>query len=145
MTTAPRPRASVRDLAAFHHRAIVDARGALTPIELVAWVPFSVVRIFWIAGVPVGTSRGGHAHKTGAQYLICLSGRIEVEATDGAEASTFDLGPGDALHLPPAIWASERYLTADTVLLVLCDRPFAVEDYLGDIEAVRSFRREALS
>src|SRR5438477_4559106 len=41
-----------------------DPRGALTPFESRRHVPFAIERVFVFYDVPVGESRGAHAHRT---------------------------------------------------------------------------------
>ena len=62
-----------------------------------------------------------------------LAGLVLIEVQDGTDQRVFDLRPGEALLVPPLIWATERYMTVDAVLLVLCDKPYAAEDYIHSI------------
>lgn len=55
-----------------------DERGALTPVEFSA-LPFTPQRIFVVRDVPAGEARGGHAHRTNTQALICLQGEVRVD------------------------------------------------------------------
>src|SRR5262249_31521843 len=119
-----------------------DARGTLVPVELASIVPFQVVRLFWISHVPVGISRGGHAHKACRQFMICVAGRIHLEVSDCDDSRGFELRPGQALDVPPALFASETYLEIGSTLLVLCNRPFEADDYLDDIDALREYRSD---
>lgn len=132
----------VGDLAVVSHAGYVDARGVLCPIELARVLDFPVVRLFWVTRVPAGQERGGHAHKRCSQYLICLTGSIEVTAKDGADTVTLVLGPGQAVLLKPGIWAAERYSSEDALLLVLCDQPYDPDDYITDLNAFLTFRRD---
>jgi dTDP-4-dehydrorhamnose 3,5-epimerase-like enzyme len=143
MSLEPRGLATVTDLAVVAHKVFGDARGSLVPVELTGAVPFSVARLFWVFDVPDGGIRGGHAHRMCSQYLVCVKGRIEVETSDGVDTGRHVLEAGHALLLPPAIWALERYVTPDAMLLVLCDRPYEREDYIDRIGELRDFREEA--
>jgi hypothetical protein len=62
--------------------------------------------------------------------MICLSGRIGVDAYDGASEWSLVLGAGQAVHVPPGIYASERFEEPGSVLAVLCDLPYDRDDYL---------------
>jgi dTDP-4-dehydrorhamnose 3,5-epimerase-like enzyme len=130
----------VGDLSVVTHRTFRDPRGSLVPIEVSTVVPFPIARMFWVFDVPAGHVRGGHAHRLCSQYLLCIRGAIEVFADDGETSATLVLEAGCGLLIPPAIWASERYLTTDTALLVLCDRAYEVEDYIDSKDEVRAFR-----
>ena len=99
---------SVKALEPVALRAFRDARGVLVPLELAQAVPFPVRRVFWITDVPAGTERGGHAHKTCHQYLVCIGGLIQVGVDDGTATRTLPLPAGSALHVPPGIYATEH-------------------------------------
>src|SRR5258708_1407169 len=109
-----------------------DLRGALIPIEMVQSIPFPVVRVFFVSDVPDGASRGAHAHKVCHQFLVSIAGEIIVSASDGVGERSFTLNAGDGLHIPPLIFASERYRNVGSVIAVFCDQPFDAEDYIDD-------------
>jgi UDP-2-acetamido-3-amino-2,3-dideoxy-glucuronate N-acetyltransferase len=126
---------TVTDLPSF-----VDERGSLTVAEFSRFVPFVVQRLFFIRCVPAATDRGGHAHYRCRQYLVCQNGTIKVQATDGRSTRDFLLCDGQCLLVEPGIFATETYLTSDSILLVLCDRPFEKSDYIDTIEELVRFR-----
>ncbi|HYM73037.1 MAG TPA: FdtA/QdtA family cupin domain-containing protein [Stellaceae bacterium] len=134
--------ATVDGLAPTELRCFRDARGALVPVDLPAVVPFAVVRLFWVYDVPAGTSRGSHAHKECHQFLVCVAGTVAVEAYDGSAERSFVLTEGQALHLPPGIFATERYVAPGSVLMVFCDRSYEPADYLTEREAFLAYRRQ---
>ena len=130
----------IADMKAVAHRIFSDPRGSLVPIEVADAIPFPVARLFWVFGVPEGHLRGGHAHRLCSQYLLCVSGALDVVADDGHASASFKLEAGSGLLVPPAIWASERYLTAGTTLLVLCSHAYDVDDYMDAKDDLRAFR-----
>jgi UDP-2-acetamido-3-amino-2,3-dideoxy-glucuronate N-acetyltransferase len=110
-----------------HH----DPRGNLIACEAARLLPFAVKRLFWIFGIPPGTTRGGHAHRTQHQALICLRGAIECSLDDGHNRATVELGDAKhLLHLPPLVWGEQRTVTADALYLVLASDAYDNEDYL---------------
>jgi len=109
-----------------------DDRGSLDVLDIVDYAPFRPVRMFWISGVAPDTARGGHAHKACSQFFVCISGRIQVDAFDGAVSRTFVMEHGEFLNLVPGIFATETFLEEGAVLLVLCDRPYEQDDYIYD-------------
>jgi len=131
----------VSELTLDSHRTFLDARGALCPLELVKILDFPVVRLFWVARVPAGLERGGHAHKQCSQYLVCISGPIEVTVSDGTGSVELQLEPGQGLLIRPGLWATERYSGDGAVLLVLCDRPYDKGDYIADFAEFLTYRR----
>jgi hypothetical protein len=111
-----------------------DDRGHLGAIELAYYAPFIPVRMFWISDVAPGKSRGGHAHRACSQFFVCISGRIQVDAFDGALSQKYLIGRGEFLNLVPGIFATETFLDERSTLLVLCDRPYEQDDYIYDKE-----------
>jgi dTDP-4-dehydrorhamnose 3,5-epimerase-like enzyme len=102
-----------------------DLRGALTPFEFAA-LPFMPRRIFVVSDVPVGTTRGKHAHRNGRQLLVCLSGRVRIDMRSGniSESIVLD-GSEHGLLIDSGVWAAQTYLVRGTVLLVLASEPYA--------------------
>jgi WxcM-like, C-terminal len=113
-------------------KLVSDDRGDLGVVELADHAPFAPVRMFWICDVVPGTARGGHAHKACSQFMVCLRGRINVDAIDGRLSRTFVLEQGDFLNLVPGIYSTETFMDVGSVLAVLCDRPYEPEDYVYD-------------
>jgi dTDP-4-dehydrorhamnose 3,5-epimerase-like enzyme len=111
-----------------------DSRGLLVPVEFSRFVPFSVQRMFWINDVPAGGGRGGHAHKYCHQFAICVVGLVSIEAYNGEAKRTVEIRAGQAVHIKPRIFTTERFITAGSVLSVLCDRPYDATDYLYELK-----------
>lgn len=124
-------------------RNVPDVNGNLAFIEGGRDVPFPIARAFYIYGVHSGDIRGQHAHKLCHQFLVCVHGMVEVTCNDGVEKKGFVLdSPLKGLHIPPSIWAEQRYSSSDAMLLVLTDRLFDESDYLRDYAGFLAFRAE---
>lgn len=118
-----------------------DINGNLGFVEGGRDVPFQIARAFFVYGVHAGDIRGQHAHRRCHQFLICVHGKVEVTCDDGREKKTFVLdSPLKGLHIPPSIWAEQRYFSSETMLMVLADRLFEESDYLREYSAFLSFR-----
>ncbi len=135
--------ATIDDLKPLSLQLFRDQRGVLVPIELPQTIPFRVARFFWIFDVPTGATRGSHGHKACHQYLVCAAGSLRVDAFDGLAECSIALTAGQALHIPPAIFSTERFEASGSVLMVFCDRPFEPDDYLTDPAALIEFRQAA--
>jgi len=123
----------VSDCALIEFPKVPDPRGNLTFIEGVRHVPFEIKRLFYLHDVPAGASRGGHAHRTLEQVLICMSGGLEVRLDDGAEQRTMRLSrPWTGLYIPAMIWDTETHFAPGTVCLVLASDYYNEADYLRD-------------
>jgi len=107
-----------------------DERGDLLPIPFDE-LPFVPRRVFAVAGVPIGTHRGGHAHRSGEQLLICLQGRVELlmRVENATERLVLGAG-GTALLIGPGVWCRQTYLDPDTVLLALTSEPYDPSSYV---------------
>lgn len=117
-----------------HHLPhIEDPRGDLSVGEVGVHIPFEVKRYFVVFGVASEEIRGGHAHRSLHQFLVCVHGRCEVVADDGRNSQTFVLDrPSLAVHLPPMIWGIQQKYTPDGVLLVLASDKYDPDDYIRD-------------
>ena len=109
----------------------IDNKGNLTPIEF-ADLPFIPCRIFYVNNVPAGVLRGCHAHYKTRQLLICIKGIIEVNLDDAFEQHTETLTEGKSILIDAMIWDSQRFMTGNDVLLVLCNTPYDKSDYITD-------------
>ena len=118
--------------------SLSSGSGDLVPIEF-GVLPFAPVRSFSVADVPQGIERGLHAHRECSQLLFALSGEILVKVSDGERTAEFLLNtPTLGLLIPPLVWASQRYLSKDSVLWVYASHPYAREDYIEDFEDYRA-------
>jgi dTDP-4-dehydrorhamnose 3,5-epimerase-like enzyme len=106
----------------------VDQRGQLTSCELSQF--FVPARTFLVHGVPDGTVRGKHAHRTNRQLLICLVGCVTVELRFEGKVAVVQLdGPTKALLIEPGVWASQTYHDG-AQLLVLASEPYDRNDHI---------------
>jgi hypothetical protein len=106
--------------------------GELVVVEGKTHVPFSIKRIFTMRA-PIGTTRGGHAHRRCAQFMICPQGMIEINCDDGREQKSFLLDRGNVgLLILPNIWATQRFCHDNSLLLVVCDHRYQKNDYIRD-------------
>ena len=120
---------------------ISDPRGNLTFVENSRHIPFEIKRVFYIYDIPSGQQRGAHAHRQLEQFLIPLSGGLDVHLDNSRECQTVHLNrPWRGLYIPPMIWASEANFDPGTVYLVLTSDVYDESDYFRDyssfIEAV---------
>ena len=114
--------------------------GDLVVMEGMVHVPFEVARVFVVRGIE-GAIRGQHAHKACMQFLTCPFGEVEVHCDDGNEVATFILNrPDVGLLIPPSIWAHQIYYAENSVLTVLCDRPYERNDYIRNYEDFKTYR-----
>lgn len=112
---------------------INEARGDLTFIEELKNVPFEVKRVYWLTAIPEQQTRGGHAHKTGQQVIVAISGIVEVvlESESGVMLSFTLDGPEKGLFIP-AKWWGRMLFKGNALLLGLASDEFSESDYIRD-------------
>jgi UDP-2-acetamido-3-amino-2,3-dideoxy-glucuronate N-acetyltransferase len=116
--------------------SIADTRGLLAFAEAGNALPFVPARCFFIARVPEGSSRGGHAHRACAQFLVAPAGRMEVTVRQPMAQDHLVLDdPRQGLYVPPMHWLDLETFSADAVLVVLASHGYDPDDYLRSWDA----------
>jgi dTDP-4-dehydrorhamnose 3,5-epimerase-like enzyme len=114
---------------------IRDPRGSLSFAEFEDTLPFLPKRYFVVFDVPEGQTRGGHAHSTVHQLLVCVKGSCLVELDDGKVRDEVWLDrPELSLYIPPRIWATQRQFSRDGVLMVLASEVYDPDEYIKDYD-----------
>jgi UDP-2-acetamido-3-amino-2,3-dideoxy-glucuronate N-acetyltransferase len=127
---------AVRGVQVHRFPEFADLRGKLTTGDISSeGVPFSPKRWFLVYGVPSREVRGEHAHRVCDQFLICVSGRVNVGVDDGKNQTEVLLdAPTVGIYIPAGIWASQFRYDADAVLLVLASHPYDPDDYIREYD-----------
>jgi len=121
-----------------------DPRGSLTPIEGMRHVPFTIKRVFYFYDVPVGESRGAHAHRVQEQLIVCVAGSFDVILDDGERRQLVHVSrPWSGLYVPAMLWASQVSFDGGTVGLVLASDVFDESDYIRSYDEYLDLVREA--
>ncbi|WP_051371474.1 sugar 3,4-ketoisomerase [Mesorhizobium loti] len=108
-----------------------DPRGLLTAIQFGDY-NFQAIRAF-VVTAPPGTSRGGHAHRSGRQLMMQLSGEIVIEFRYHERVERLSLTASNRAVLVDAqVWALQTYEGENPSLLVFCDTEYDAEDYVFD-------------
>ncbi len=114
---------------------IADIRGSLSVGEFERSIPFPVKRYFLVFDVPSVETRGEHAHRECHQFLICVTGSVNVVADDGRTRREYVLDRPDlGLHLPPMVWGVQYKYSSDAVLLVFASHYYDATDYIRDYD-----------
>lgn len=126
---------SIRDCSLIELPKIVDPRGNLTFVEENRHIPFAMKRVYYLYDVPNMSQRGGHAHKTLQQLLICLSGSFDILLDDGIERKTIPMNkPNVGLLIVPGIWREMTNFSSGSVCLVLASDFYQESDYYRNYE-----------
>ena len=119
-------------------RNVRDDRGNLCFVEN-GELPFKVERVFWIANVPGGKTRGGHAHQTCAEIIFPVNGAFNIYVCDkdGERVVRMDR-PDTGIYIGPNVWCELRDFEQGTVCLVLASHPYSAQGYIHDFKQFKS-------
>ena len=105
-------------------------------------IPFSIKRVFNVRQQK-GDIRGKHAHRHCSQLLICTNGAVEVECDNSRTNEIYVLDkPNFGLLIAPRVWTEQKYIKNNTILTVLCDRPYEEADYLRNYNDFKLFCKQ---
>lgn len=117
--------------------------GHISVIENMVDLPFEVKRVFYIYDIPVGESRGAHAHRACHQFIIAACGSFKVSVDDGVSMCDFHLTrPYQGLYIPPGLWAAESDFSGGSVCLVLTSHIFDEADYIRDFKLYKNWKND---
>ena len=103
---------------------------------------FVFKRFFFITGKK-NELRGGHAHKKQLQFMVCLKGACKLDFYDGKKKKTYCLNNNQkGIIVSPGIWSNQKYLKKNTILLVLCDKPYDEQDYIRSYDEFLKFKKK---
>lgn len=112
---------------------IPDERGNLSFFENENQIPFSIARTYWIYDVPGGELRGGHAFKKQQEFIVVLSGSVDIVLHDGKEETKISLNRSyNGLHILPGTWRHMENFATNTVVLIVSDSNYSEADYIRD-------------
>ncbi|MCM1109703.1 MAG: FdtA/QdtA family cupin domain-containing protein [Clostridium sp.] len=112
---------------------ILDGRGNLSFIEQRNHIPFEIRRTYWIYDVPGGESRGGHAYRRGEEFIVALSGGVDISVDDGTGPCTFSLTRSYyGLYVPRGCWREMTNFSTNSVVMILSSTPYDEADYIRD-------------
>jgi len=116
--------------------------GKLIPITFDNKFPIKIKRFFYIFGKK-NQSRGHHAHKKCYQFFIPISGKIELLTTTNNVKKKIVLGPNKnkAILVPNLVWCSLKFLTKNSIVLVVCNRVYEFNDYIESYDDFRKFEK----
>lgn len=112
---------------------ITDPRGNLSFFENGSQLPFEIKRSFWIYDVPGGEDRGGHAYKNTEEFIVALSGSIDVVLDDGNEVKTYSLNRSYyGLYVPKMMWREMKNFSTNSLALVVASTEYDENEYIRD-------------
>lgn len=120
---------------------IEDFRGNLSFIEEENHIPFKIERAYWIYDVPGGQTRGGHAFRKQKEFIVALSGSLDVKVDDGINQRTISLNRSYyGLYIPEGLWRQMENFSTNSLAMVLSSTAFNESDYIRDYEEYLTIR-----
>jgi hypothetical protein len=108
--------------------------GRLIALEAPEEIPFPVARVYFVLAGDPTVALGRHAHRRGEQLLVCVRGSCTLTLDDGSTTQDFVIDrPDRGLLFGPLLW-EEFTLSAEAVLLVLCEAPYDPADQIENRE-----------
>ena len=125
-------------------QSVKDAeRGTLCVAEYSTHVPFEIRRVFYLYDLPKGIVRGQHAHRKQGQFLICLTGSIELTTVRKDQRKHFTLSrPDEGVYLPPLTWLNIKVQESNTLCLVIASGSYDENDYIRNYAAFETLLKE---
>ena len=120
---------------------ILDPRGNLSFFENENQIPFKIKRTYWIYDVPGGELRGGHAFKKQNEFIVVLSGSLDVIVFDGTEENKYSLNRSYyGLYIPNGLWRHMENFATNTLALIVSSTSFDENDYIREKEEFLKFK-----
>lgn len=114
---------------------IEDFRGNLSFIEEESHIPFKIQRTYWIYDVPGGQIRGGHAFREQKEFIIALSGSLDIRISDGNSEKVFSLNRSYyGLYIPNGLWRQMENFSTNSLAMVLSSTNYSEKDYIRDFD-----------
>jgi len=119
----------------FNFKKFKNISGELFPITFDKTFPIKVKRIFFIYGKKK-YKRGDHAHKKCSQVFYPLLGKVQVtiQSKNVKKNVTLDYKKNKAMLVSPKTWCDVKFLSKDSIILVLCDYKYDYNDYIESYE-----------
>ncbi len=125
-------------------KKVTEEDGTLYVMENEKEIPFAIRRVFMIADVAEGRSRGDHATLSTRLILFPAAGSCRISVDDGNEKEEFLMDDASTgLLIEPMVWRSMYDFTSDCVLMAVCDRPFTPgRETVGDYDEFLKMKAE---
>ena len=115
-----------------------DERGQLVSLEEYNDIPFRIKRVYYMYDTQKGVRRGGHAHKSLEQILVCIHGSCMIHLDNGKETKEVPLEkPYEGLYISNNMWREMYNFSSDAVLIVFASEIYDELDYIRDYDVFK--------
>jgi len=102
-----------------------DHRGSLVVAEANRNIPFSIQRLYYIAGAQPDVPRGFHAHKQLQQIAFGIQGSCKMLMDNGREKQEVLIAQSNkGLLIPPMVWHEMQVITMMKVITFVITTSF---------------------
>lgn len=120
-----------------------DNRGNLVALSENQEIPFEIKRIYYTWDMPKEAIRGGHAHRSLDEVMVCLHGSCDFVLDDGKEKITVTLDrPNKGLYVEAKLWRDFRNFSPNCVVILIASDYFHPEDHIKDYNEFLKLRAE---
>lgn len=134
---------TVKDVKIIELPKFTDPRGNLSFVEQLNHIPFEIKRTYWIYDVPGGENRGGHAFRKNDEFIVALSGALDVIVDDGKEKKTFNLNRSYyGLYIPAGLWREMDNFSTNSLALEFGSIHYDPNDYIRDYETYFKMKKD---
>lgn len=135
------PRSELADVRVLDLPKIPDARGNLSFIESRRHVPFEIAGVYWVYDVPGGEVFSGRACRTAHEFVVALSGSVELVVDDVTSNRRIMLNRSYVgVHVPPGIWRSLENFSTNSLCMVLVSADPAGDGHIEDYSRYAEWR-----
>ena len=107
--------------------------GSLGVFEYGNEFDFKVKRIFFLRDLMQEVTRGMHSHDELKQLIVCLHGSFFIDLNNGLEQVSINMkADNSCLYVDGKVWREIKNFTADTVIMVICDREYRFDKVVRD-------------
>ena len=121
----------------------INRTGKLMPISFDKKLSFNAKRIFFLYGKK-NKIRGNHAHKKCSQLFFSISGKVILNVTTPffKKKMVLDKLSKSAVLIPPMHWCSVKFIEKNSILMVVCDKYYNVNDYLRTFKVYKKYLKK---
>ena len=119
----------------FNFKKFMKKSGKLLPITFDKKFPITVKRIFFVYGKK-NYKRGDHAHKKCSQFFYPIQGKaqITIQFKKTKKKIILNHKQNKAILVSSKTWCDVKFLTKNSIILVLCDYKYDFNDYIESYE-----------
>ena len=128
------------DIKNFKIKTYSSNTGKLVPIYFNKKFPMKIKRIFFLYGKK-NKIKGDHAHKKCSQLFIPLYGKmiLDIKTPKIKKRIVLNHLSKTALLVPPKYWCGIKFISKESILMVVCDQYYNFNDYLETFDAYKKY------